>query len=104
MTDRVLTPTPEPTPQDRDDAEAILMPLPEPAGSSDFALAKEAIAIGLARARHAGEVAERERCARLVEAERDKLGGRWSLDSAYLAQAIDAIRSLAPAAEPGGGK
>lgn len=36
---------------------------------------------------------EREACALLVQAERDKLGGRWSLDSAYLAQAIAAIRA-----------
>ena len=35
----------------------------------------------------------REACARKVEAERAKLNGRWSLDSAYLSQAIAAIRA-----------
>lgn len=42
---------------------------------------------------------ERERCAKVVQAELDKLRGRWSLDSAYLQQAIDSIRSLPDASQ-----
>jgi len=36
----------------------------------------------------------KEMAAKAVEAERAKMGERWSLDSAYLAQAIAAIRAL----------
>lgn len=36
----------------------------------------------------------REAAARIVEGQRRKLHERWSLDSAYLTQAIDGIRAL----------
>lgn len=38
-------------------------------------------------------LAEREACAEAVAAELSKLNGRWSLDSAYLSQALAAIRA-----------
>ena len=39
---------------------------------------------------------ERERCAEAVQAELAKLGGRWSLDSAYLSQALSTIWGSKP--------
>lgn len=41
-----------------------------------------------------------DECARVVATELAKLGGRWSLDSAYLNQAITAIRALKAAGDP----
>ena len=45
--------------------------------------------------------AEREACARIVKAERDKLNLRWSPDSAYLQLVEDAIRAVVTKSDVG---
>jgi hypothetical protein len=72
--------TPEPTPQDMEDAAVAL----------DSGRPTKAVASAIARARHAGEVAERERIVKLAEQWKSSYG-----DEDFIA----AIRSLAPDTE-----
>ena len=105
--------TPEPSQQDKDEAKAVVWhddwpdhTITEGGGRQAIAMISQAIA----RARHAGEVAEREKCAKLCEAratqnedEDDDTTGRFTPNDHRAIEARDiaaAIRSLAPAEKP----
>jgi len=92
-------PLPAPTQQDR--REAILALFKWENEVSDEAV--KPIAEAIARARHAGAVAERERCARVADAEAKKCGARlgdeWNMCRCTAGIIAAAIRSLAPDTE-----
>jgi len=99
-----MTPTPpEPTPQDHLAAERICAPL----GYMDPSPLLDGIALAIARARHAGEVAERERCARVADTEAVACGRRdgdgWDMCRTTALIIAREIRSLAPAEKPAAG-
>ena len=86
-----------PTPEQREAAAKWLKRAGELGAIGSFSLrpvsAIDELAAHLAERERVAVARERERCAKIVQAELDKLGGRWSLDSAYLRQAIAAIRA-----------
>lgn len=62
---------------------------------------RESLASLLAETAAAARRLERERCDKAVDSQLEKLGRRWSLDSAYLNQALDLIRAGDAAGRPG---
>ena len=79
--------TPEPTPQDMEDAAVAL----------DSGRPTKAVASAIARARHAGEVAERERCASVCETHVWRRPVEWWLESTKQFVASVAARECAAA-------